>query len=120
MQRKAKMHAANRKNERSRTTPGTRKQKKEVIRKPILKSKKTHSAGKRGSKENRRSQAKTGANGNGILKVCFWRRNDNFNVEFDRACVRSFYDGATFSDVIKDTPQYALTFQSSSIMGRVF
>ena len=51
----------------------------------------------------------TGANGNGILifqKVRILRRNNKFNLEFDRACVRSFYDGATFHKVLKDTPQY--------------
>ena len=67
--------------------------------------------------------AYTGANGNGILiflKVRFLRRNNNFNLEFDRACVRSFYDGATFHKVLKDTPQYALKFQSASGMGGIF
>ena len=47
----------------------------------------------------------TGADGNGILislKVRFLRRNNNFNLEFDRACVRSFYDGATFHKVLND------------------
>ena len=53
---------------------------------------------------------KTGVNGNGILKACFLRRNNNFNLEFVRACVRSFYDGASFHKVLKDrpnTPEYS-------------
>ena len=65
----------------------------------------------------------TGANGNGILvflEVRFLRRNNNFNLEFDRAYVRSFYDGATFHKVLKDTPQYALKFQSASGVGGIF
>ena len=44
--------------------------------------------------------AYNGANGNGILiflKVVSLRRSNNFNLEFDRACVRSFYDGTTFT-----------------------
>ena len=64
----------------------------------------------------------TGAHGNGILiflKVRFLRRNNNFNLEFDRACVRSFYDGANFHKVL-DTPQYALKFQSAPGMGGIF
>ena len=46
------------------------------------------------------------ANGDGILnflKVCFKRRNYNFNLELERACARSFCDGATFWKLLKDT-----------------
>ena len=63
-------------------------------------------------KQNKKTEKKnrwTGSNGNGILKVCFLRRNKNYNLEFDRAWVRSFFDGATFHKVLKDTPQYALS-----------
>ena len=70
--------------------------------------------------EREKRRHETGANGNGILKVYFLRRKNNVNLEFDRACVRTFYDGATFHKVLKDTPHYALKFESSSGMGRIF
>ena len=71
----------------------------------------------------RTSSINTGANGNGILiflEVRFLRRNNNFNLEFDRACVRSFYDGATFHKVLKDTPPIRPKIQSASGMGGIF
>ena len=47
-------------------------------------------------------RAKTGASGNSILKKKRLElRNDKFKLEFDRACVRSFHDGATFCEVLK-------------------
>ena len=47
----------------------------------------------------------------------FSRRNYNFNVEFDRAYVRSIYDGGNFS---RSSKRYTVTFQSASEMGRIF
>ena len=68
-----------------------------------------------------RQPNKTGANGNSILNflLAFEGRNCSFGLRFNRVCVRSFYDRATFCEVLKDRPQYAMTFPSSR-MGRIF
>ena len=61
----------------------------------------------------------TGANGNGILiflKVHCLRRNYNFHLELEKACPRSFYDGATFWKVLKDTPH---SWRRLEFLGRI-
>ena len=59
--------------------------------------------------------------GTRILQVCFQRPNDNLTWNLTGLVFEAFiYDGATFSEVLKDTPQYAATLQSSSTLGRIF
>ena len=66
-----------------------------------------------------RQPNKTGANGNSILNflLAFEGRNCSFGLRFNRVCVRSFYDRATFCEVLKDRPQYAMTFPSEGRNG---
>ena len=63
---------------------------------------------------------KTGANGNGLLKVCFCGAIIISTWNLTGLVSEVFTMEQLFTKVLKDTPQYALKFQSSPGMGRIF
>ena len=65
----------------------------------------------------------TGANGNGLLKVCFCGAIIISTWNLTGLVSEVFTMEQLFTKVLKvlkDTPQYALKFQSSPGMGRIF